>query len=51
MVQEAMTYIDQVTDTETKVELIKTLSTVTAGKVGSPEYRRACHTPGFGNRA
>eukprot|EP00976_Prorocentrum_cordatum_P004903 96410-Prorocentrum_minimum.AAC.1 len=39
-VQEAMSYIDQVKDVETKTELISTLNTVTAGKV--------CF---FGNRA
>jgi len=33
MVQEAMTYIDQITDLPIKTALIETLSTVTAGKI------------------
>lgn len=33
MVQQAMQYIDQTPDLETKIELIKTLNNVSAGKV------------------
>lgn len=49
MVQEAMTFVDQVPDVEIKVELIKTLSTVTAGKVRArrpplPPSRSCPHT-------
>jgi len=33
MVQESMSYIDKITDIETKTELISTLNTVTAGKI------------------
>ena len=33
MVQQAMQYIDQTPDIETKIELIKTLNSVSAGKV------------------
>lgn len=33
MVQQAMQYIDQTPDVETKIELIKTLNIVSAGKV------------------
>lgn len=33
MVQQAMQYIDQTPDLETKIELIKTLNNVAAGKV------------------
>mmetsp|Transcript_23505 Transcript_23505/g.51377 ORF Transcript_23505/g.51377 Transcript_23505/m.51377 type:complete len:487 (-) Transcript_23505:546-2006(-) len=33
LVQEAMSYIDQVKDVDTKTELISTLNTVTAGKI------------------
>lgn len=33
MVQQAMQYIDETPDTDTKVELIKTLNSVTAGKI------------------
>lgn len=33
MIQEAFTYVDQVTDMDTKLKLIDTLITVTAGKV------------------
>ncbi|KAK6924182.1 Proteasome component (PCI) domain [Dillenia turbinata] len=33
MVQQAMEYIDQTPDLETKIELIKTLNTVSAGKI------------------
>lgn len=33
MVQQAMQYIDQTPDVETKTELIKTLNSVSAGKV------------------
>lgn len=33
MVQRAMAYIDKAPDVETQIELIKTLNTVTAGKV------------------
>lgn len=35
MVQQAMQYIDQTPDLETKIELIKTLNNVSAGKVRS----------------
>lgn len=33
MVQQALQYIDQTPDLETKIELIKTLNNVSAGKV------------------
>lgn len=33
MVQQAMQYIDETPDIETKIELIKTLNSVSAGKV------------------
>lgn len=33
MVQQAMQYIDQTPDLDTKIELIKTLNNVSAGKV------------------
>ena len=33
MVQQAMQYIDQTPDIETRIELIKTLNNVSAGKV------------------
>lgn len=33
MVQQAMKYIDETPDIETKTELIKTLNSVSAGKV------------------
>ena len=33
MVQQAMQYIDQTPDIDTKIELIKTLNSVSAGKV------------------
>ncbi|KAJ0772806.1 putative 26S Proteasome non-ATPase regulatory subunit 12/COP9 signalosome complex subunit 4 [Helianthus annuus] len=33
MVQQAMQYIDQTPDIETKIELIKTLNSVSAGKI------------------
>lgn len=33
MVQQAMLYIDQAPDLDTRVELIKTLNSVTVGKV------------------
>lgn len=33
MVQQAMQYIDQTPDLDTKTELIKTLNSVSAGKV------------------
>ena len=35
MVQEACTYVDNVSDFEQKIKLIDTLRTVTAGKVSS----------------
>jgi hypothetical protein len=35
MVQRAMVYIDKAPDVEAQIELIKTLNTVTAGKVRS----------------
>lgn len=35
-VRQAMTYIDHTPDKETKVSLIKTLQSVTEGKVGRP---------------
>ena len=34
MVQQAMQYIDETPDIETRIELIKTLNSVSAGKVG-----------------
>ena len=34
MIQEAFTYVDQITDMDTKLKLIDTLITVTSGKVG-----------------
>ena len=34
-VKQGMTYVDQTPDKDTKVELIKTLQTVTEGKVQS----------------
>ena len=33
MVQQAMQYIDETPDVETRIELIKTLNSVSAGKV------------------
>lgn len=33
MVQQAMQYIDETPDVETRIELIQTLNTVSAGKV------------------
>ena len=33
MIQEAFTYVDQITDMDTKLKLIDTLITVTSGKV------------------
>ena len=33
MVQQAMQYIDETPDSETRIELIKTLNSVSAGKV------------------
>lgn len=33
MVQQAMKYIDEAPDVETRIELIETLNTVSAGKV------------------
>lgn len=35
MVQQAMQYIDQTPDLDTKIELIKTLNSVSAGKVSA----------------
>lgn len=35
MVQQAMQYIDETPDIETKIELIKTLNSVSAGKVNT----------------
>ena len=35
MIQEAFTYVEQTPDLETKLELIDTLRTVTAGKVNT----------------
>jgi len=37
MVQQAMQYIDQTPDIETRIELIKTLNNVSAGKVRNYE--------------
>ena len=34
MVKQCMEYIDETPDLETRIELIKTLNTVSAGKVG-----------------
>ena len=42
MVQQAMQYIDQTPDIETKIELIKTLNNVSAGKVRSSETDVVC---------
>ena len=42
MVQEAMSYVEFAPDTETKVELIKALSNVTAGKVCALKYSNCC---------
>lgn len=39
MVQQAMQYIDQTPDIESKIELIKTLNNVSAGKVNSYIYK------------
>ena len=39
MVQQAMQYIDQTPDIESKIELIKTLNSVSAGKVNSYIYK------------
>ena len=41
MVQQAMQYIDETPDVETRIELIKTLNSVSAGKV-SMQY---LHSP------
>lgn len=41
LVQEAMSYIESAPDLETKIELIKTLTNVTAGKVKKKLF---CHT-------
>lgn len=38
MVQQAMQYIDQTPDIETRIELIKTLNNVSAGKVNLMLY-------------
>lgn len=35
MVQQAMQYIDETPDLETRIELIKTLNSVSAGKVSN----------------
>ena len=43
MVQQAMEYIDQTPDIETKIELIKTLNNVSAGKVRSSETNAICY--------
>ncbi len=45
-VRQAMGYVDQAPDKETRVELIKTLQTVTEGKVIS-ECLRRCYCMTF----
>ena len=51
-VRQAMGYLDQAPDKDTRVELIKTLQTVTEGKVG-PDYchrTMCCQGSGFARR-
>lgn len=42
MVQQAMQYIDQTPDLDTKIELIKTLNNVSAGKASPVLYLFSC---------
>lgn len=43
MVQKAMQYIDETPDLDTRIELIQTLSNVSAGKVDDPILDDLCH--------
>lgn len=42
MVQKAMQYIDETPDIDTRIELIQTLSNVSAGKVDDPILDELC---------
>ena len=46
--RQAMGYLDQAPDKDTRVELIKTLQTVTEGKVGPTWSHRAACFSGLG---
>ena len=45
--RQAMGYLDQAPDKDTRVELIKTLQTVTEGKVGPRLVSQSCMLPGL----
>lgn len=43
MIQEAFTYVEQIQDMDTKLKLIDTLISVTAGKVLYERFISKCH--------